>query len=188
MSRIGIQPVKILNGAEIKMESENIKVKGPKGELSQWIDPRINIEVLKDKNEVVLSIKNKEDQFKVKNLWGLYRVLIFNMIQGVTQGFSKELVIEGVGYNFSVQDKKLVLNIGFSHTVDYVLKPGIEAKVEKNSLIISGIDKQIVGQVAAEIRGKKPAEPYKGKGIRYKDEVVRRKIGKKAAGSGEGKE
>jgi large subunit ribosomal protein L6 len=176
MSRIGKQPIQIPEGVEVKINDQNIVVKGPKGELTRIIRPELKVE-LKGKEIWVTPVK------KTKNtsaLWGLTRVLIFNMIEGVTKGFEKKLEIEGVGYRASVQGNKLVLNLGFSHPVEIEPPKGIEIKADKNIITVAGIDKQLVGQVAANIRAKRKPEPYKGKGIRYMGEVIRRKAGKKA--------
>lgn len=176
MSRIGKQPTIIPNGVEIKIDGDLITVKGKKGELIQKLVPEIKVE-MKDK-----TITLQESQ-KTKNslaLWGTFRALIFNMIQGVSNGFQKKLIIEGIGYKAALNGNKLILNLGFSHPIEIEAPKGIEFKVEKNTILISGADKQIVGQVAANIRIQKKPEPYKGKGIRYEGEIIRRKDGKKA--------
>lgn len=176
MSRIGKQPIIIPNGVEIKIDGDLITVKGKKGELIQKLVPEIKVE-MKDK-----TITLQESQ-KTKNslaLWGTFRALIFNMIQGVSNGFQKKLIIEGIGYKAALNGNKLILNLGFSHPIEIEAPKGIEFKVEKNTILISGADKQIVGQVAANIRIQKKPEPYKGKGIRYEGEIIRRKDGKKA--------
>jgi large subunit ribosomal protein L6 len=176
MSRIGKQPIQVPDNVDVKLDKDLIVVKGPKGELSQKLHSDIEVEV-KDK-EILIKLKGK-----VKNtaLWGTFRSLIANMIEGVTNGFGKKLIFEGVGYKASVSNNKLVLNLGYSHPIEIEAPQGIELKVEKNTIIISGIDKQLVGETAAIIRSKRKPEPYKGKGIRYEDEVIRRKVGKKAA-------
>jgi len=179
MSRIGKQPVNIPDGVEVENDGFEIKVKGPKGELIQEIPSEIKIEI-KDK-EVIVTPKRKTKNSPA--LWGLLRTLIFNMIEGVVNGYEKKLEIEGVGYRATLEGDKIVLNIGFSHSVDIQAPEGIEFKVEKNLITVSGIDKQLVGQVAADIRAKKKPEPYKGKGIHYLGEVIRRKAGKKTAGT-----
>ena len=179
MSRIGKQPIEIPEGVEIKIEQGEIKVKGPKGELVQDI-PR-EIEVTIKEGEVILNLKKKTANAPA--LWGLLRSLIFNMIEGVTKGFEKQLEIEGVGYRVALEGNKLVLSIGYSHPVNVEAPQGIEFKVEKNLITVSGINKQLVGQVAADIRDQKKPEPYKGKGIHYLGEVIRRKAGKKTAGT-----
>ena len=179
MSRIGRQPIIISDGVEVKIDGDLILVKGKKGELSQKIVPSVKIEI-KGK-----TISLKQDN-KTKNglaLWGTLRALIANMVEGVSKGFSKKLIIEGIGFKATVNGSKLVLNLGFSHPVEILAPKGIEFKVEKNTILISGIDKQVVGQVAANIRVQKKPEPYKGKGIRYDGEIIRRKDGKKAVGT-----
>ena len=186
MSKIGKQLIIIPENVEIKINQQEIKVKGPQGELSQSIPPQIKL-ILKDL-PAKGSAKGKElqviPQEKSKNssaLWGLLRALIFNMVKGVTEGFEKKLEIEGVGYRASLQGNKLILSLGFSHPIEVVAPAGIEFKVDKNVITISGIDKQMVGQIAAKIRAYRKPEPYKGKGIHYVGEVIRRKAGKKAA-------
>jgi large subunit ribosomal protein L6 len=179
MSRIGKQPITIPDNVEVKIDKGEIEIKGPKGKLTQVIPDEIEV-TIKEK-EIVVALKKK-----IKNspaLWGLLRTLIFNMIQGVTEGYEKQLEIEGVGYRATLQGNKLVLNIGFSHPVEIEAPAGIEFKVERNIITVSGIDKQLVGQVAAKIRSKRKPEPYKGKGIHYVGEVIRRKAGKKTAGT-----
>jgi len=179
MSRIGKQPIEIPEGVEVKVGQGEIRVKGPKGELVQEI-PR-EVEVSVKEKEVIVNLKHKSGNGPA--LWGLVRTLIANMVQGVTQGFEKQLEIEGVGYRAALEGKKLVLSLGFSHPVEIEAPEGIEFKVEKNLITVSGIGKQLVGQVAADIRSKKKPEPYKGKGIHYVGEVIRRKAGKKAVGT-----
>lgn len=176
MSRIGKQPIKILDNVEVKLDADLLTVKGPKGELKQKIHPNIDLEI-KDKEILVGLKKGKE---KNTAIWGTFRSLIANMIIGATKGFEKRLVFEGVGYRSSVSGNKLVLNLGYSHPIEIEAPKGIEFKVEKNTIIISGIDKQLVGEIAANIRAKRKPEPYKGKGIRYEDETIKRKAGKKA--------
>ncbi len=175
MSRIGKKPIVIPENVEVKIEAGQIIVKGPKGELKQSIPSQIKLD-LTDKELIVIP------QEKSKNtpaLWGLIRTLVFNMSKGVTEGFEKKLEIEGVGYRVSLQGNKLILNVGLSHPIEIEAPAGIEFKVDKNIITVSGIDKQLVGQVAAKIRAYRKPEPYKGKGIRYLGEVVRRKAGKK---------
>ncbi|NQU99935.1 MAG: 50S ribosomal protein L6 [Parcubacteria group bacterium] len=179
MSRIGKLPVSIPEGVEIKITEENIICKGPKGELKLDLDPSVKIEQ-KD-SEIVVSL---EDNTR-KAMWGTYRQLIFNLIEGVTKGFEKKLEVVGVGYKAQAQGKKIVITVGYTNPVEMEAPEGIEFKVEKNIIAISGIDKQQVGQTAAEIRQVKTPEPYKGKGIRYVGEHVRKKEGKKAATSEE---
>ena len=181
MSKIGKKPIDIPAGITVSADSNNVAVKGSKGELSVTVDSIIKVEV-KD-NKVVLSLK-KETK-KANALWGLSRSLIANMIYGIEKGYEKELELQGVGYKVAQKGNDLELNLGFSHPVNFKAPEGIEFKIEKNKITISGIDKQLVGQVTADIRSLKKPEPYKGKGIRYVGEQVRRKVGKKAAGAGE---
>lgn len=179
MSRVGKQPIQIPEGVEVKLDNDFVIVKGSKGELKNEIRSEIKVEI-KDKE-----IKLKPVKFHkgTQALWGTYRSHIANMIEGVTKGFEKKLEIQGVGYRANLEGKDLVLSLGFSHPIKMKAPEGIEFKVEKNAITISGIDKQLVGQVAAEIRSKRKPEPYKGKGIRYEGEVVRRKAGKKVVGT-----
>lgn len=179
MSRIGKQPIQIPENVEVKISQDEIKIKGPKGELNQSIPSQIKV-VSKEK-ELIVTPRQKTKETPA--LWGLFRSLIFNMVQGVIQGFEKKLEIEGVGYKASLQGNKLVLNLGFSHPIEIEAPAGIEFKVDKNIITVSGIDKQLVGQLAAKIRAQRKPEPYKGKGIHYLGEVIRRKAGKKAVGT-----
>lgn len=183
MSRIGKNPVEIPQGVEVRLEKNKIIVKGPKGELTQEIHPKVSIE--KKDNQIIVSIKNPVDK-QERSLWGTFRKLISNMVEGVTEGFGKELDVVGIGYKVALSGKKLTLNVGFSHPVDYELPEGIEAKVDKNKITIIGADKQKVGQVASEIRKIRKPEPYKGKGIKYTDEIIRKKAGKAAKAVGAG--
>jgi len=177
MSRIGKQAITIPNGVTVTINGSMVVVKGPKGELKQEVHPVVKV-TTSDK-ELILSVV-RPDEKEEKSVWGLMRTLIANMIVGVTEGFFKKLEVIGVGYKVVVTGKKLVLNVGYSHPVEMTLPEGIEGKVEKNTLTISGIDKQLVGEISAQIRRVRKPEPYKGKGIRYIDEVVRRKAGKTA--------
>lgn len=182
MSKIGKQPINIPVGVTVSVsEGNEVVVKGPKGELTGKIDSKVSIEV-KD-NLVLVSVKN--DTKKYYAVWGLSRVLIANMIEGTQKGFEKKLEIQGIGYKVIQKGNNLELSLGFSHVIEFKAPEGIEFNVEKNIITISGINKQLVGQVAADIRSKKKPEPYKGKGIRYLGEQVRRKVGKKVAGTGE---
>lgn len=176
MSRIGIKPIPVPGGVTIEIGSGNdILVKGPKGQLSQKLSPRVDI-VQEDSQ---LRVTRSTEQREVKALHGLTRSLLNNMVVGVTDGFTKVLEIQGVGYRAQMQGKNLVLNVGFSHPVNLVPPEGITYTVEGNNRVtVSGIDKQVVGEEAARIRGVRPPEPYKGKGIRYAGEFVRRKAGK----------
>ncbi len=178
MSRIGNKPVVIDDKVELKIENNLIKVKGPKGELStEIVDERIKFEVIE--NELVFS--RSSDSPEVRSLHGLYRSLVANDIQGVLEGYSKTLVLQGVGHRASLKGNDIEILCGFSHPVVFEKVEGITFEVpDQNTIIVSGIDKALVGQVTANIRAIKPPEPYKGKGIRYKDEYVRRKAGKAA--------
>lgn len=181
MSRIGKKPIAIPDGVEIRNEAGKITVKGPKGELARVFKSQINFEI-KDRSVVLKPAKPEPDK-SVLALWGTYASHLKNMIEGVSGGFSKTLLIEGIGFRAQAEGKNLVLNLGFSHPVKKSVSAGIEIKIEKNKITVSGLDKELVGQTAAEIRMLKKPEPYKGKGIRYENEVVRRKAGKKAAAS-----
>jgi large subunit ribosomal protein L6 len=177
MSKVGRKPVDIPKGVELRIAQDRISAKGPKGELTFEMDPRIKIEI-KDHQAHVL--REGEDRF-VRALHGLVRSQLANMMAGVTEGYEKTLEIIGVGFKAQVQGRQLVMNLGFSHPVSFDIPKGIEAQVDKQTTIkIKGIDKYQVGQIAAKIRGIRPPEPYKGKGIRYADEHVRIKEGKKA--------
>lgn len=176
MSRIGKKIIQIPNGVTVNINNSTVSVKGPKGELTQEIHGDITVEV-KD-GVVVLGAK---DPKLASHFWGLYRALIANMVKGVTEGFKKELEIIGVGYRASKSGENLVLNIGFSHPVVFTPQKGITIDVTENTKIsVSGASKDIVGLTAAKIRAIRKPEPYKGKGIKYSTEVVRRKAGKAA--------
>jgi len=179
MSRIGRKTIKIPEGVEIKTEGQKVTGKGPKGELSITINPDVKV-VSNDGVVKVTVAENRESDKLTKTFWGTTRSLVNNMIIGVTDGFTKKLEIVGVGYSAQVSGQKIVLKMGFSQPVEVEAPAGIELKVEKNIILVSGIDKVLVGQVAARIREVRKPEPYKGKGIRYIDEHVRKKAGKKA--------
>ena len=176
MSRIGKLPVQIPDSVTLEIKGNVVTAKGPKGELAVNIDPEITIEQ-KDGN---LHVLRPSDEKTYRAMHGLYRALIANMIQGITEGYEKRLEVIGVGFRALMNGKNIVLSVGLSH--DTVIKPPeeIEFAVEKNVIIVRGINKQVVGQVAAKIRSLRPPEPYKGKGIRYQDEYIRRKAGKSA--------
>ncbi len=174
-------PIELPEGTQAKIEKGFIIVKGPKGELKTKMHSVIKTEIT-DK-EIKLSIDNQDDG-KSKALWGLYRSLIKNMVVGVNESYTKKLEINGVGYKAAASGSKLTLNLGYSHPVIYELPEGIKAEVQANVIIINGIDKQLVGEVSAQIRKIRKPEPYKGKGIKYSDEILRRKAGK-TAGKGE---
>jgi large subunit ribosomal protein L6 len=176
MSRIGSKPVEIPDGVNVTLNAQDITVKGGKGELSMALLE--DVTVAQEDNQIVVT--PRDDSKRARSMWGLQRSLIQNMVIGVSEGFTRELEIQGVGYRAAVQGNNLSLQLGFSHDVEFPIPEGIEIKCERPTAIaISGIDKQKVGQVAAEIRGYRPPEPYKGKGVRYAGEYVFRKEGKK---------
>jgi large subunit ribosomal protein L6 len=177
MSRIGKLPIKVPETVKVDLDGTKIKVIGPKGELSYKFRSSINVE-LKDN---IISVSVKKETKTSAGYFGLTRTLISNMIEGVTEGFEKKLEFHGVGYRAALEGRDLVMHLGFSHPIRYVPREGIEIKVEKNTISVSGIDKQLVGQTAAEIREFKKPEPYKGKGIKYEGERIKRKAGKAAA-------
>jgi len=178
MSRIGRLPVPILKGVEIKEANGTVNVKGPKGELTLDLHPDIRVVLEGDE----LRVERPSDQKPHRALHGLTRALIANMVTGVTSGFSKTLEIVGVGYRAEVKGKGLTLSLGFSHPIEYVPVEGIKLECpNQTTVVVSGIDKQQVGQTAAEIRSFRPPEPYKGKGVRYQNEHIRRKAGKTAS-------
>lgn len=177
MSRIGKKPIEIPKGVEVKVESNTVIVKGPKGELQKEIPLEIKIEIKDDK----IFVSPGKETKRAKAFWGLFRTLIFNMIKGVTDGYEKKLEIHGVGYRANLEGEDLILLVGFSHPVKIDKVEGIEFLVEKSIITVSGINKELVGQIAAKIRKVRPPEPYKGKGIRYLGEEIRRKAGKKVA-------
>ena len=177
MSRIGKQPISVPSGVEITIEPELVKVKGPKGELAERKNR--DIEVKQENGEVVVT--RPTDRGEHRALHGLTRSLIANMVEGVTEGYSKELEIQGVGYRAQLQGSKLVLALGYSHPVEMDAPAGIDFEVpQPTRVVVRGISKQVVGEVAANIRKQRPPEPYKGKGIRYEGEYVMRKVGKRA--------
>jgi large subunit ribosomal protein L6 len=178
MSRIGRQPVAIPSGVTVNVQGSKVSVKGPKGELSLDLHAFITVKVNHGRIEVVCGREDKES----KAIFGTTRSLIANMVQGVHQGYSKDLEIQGVGFRANVQGKKLVLSLGYSHPIEYMVPDGIALKVADGTAInVSGPDKHLVGQVSARIKALYPPEPYKGKGVRLKGEYVRRKVGKTVA-------
>ncbi|MFH0780111.1 MAG: 50S ribosomal protein L6 [Parcubacteria group bacterium] len=177
MSRIGKKPVDIPAGVEVKIDNDLVLVKGGKGALSLRLHPKVKAEARDGKIFVAI---NDESVAKQKALWGLYRSLINNLVIGVTRGFEKKLEVNGIGYKAAVFGRKLILNVGFSHPVEFALADGVNCSVEKNIITLSGSDKQLVGEMAACIRRIRKPEPYKGTGIKYLEEVIRRKAGKTA--------
>jgi len=177
MSRIGKRPVPLPKGVTAQMSGQRITVKGPKGEIGRTIHEDLSVAI----EDASVLVKRPTDETKHKALHGLTRTLIANMVEGVTKGFQKALEIQGVGYKAEPKGAEIQLLVGYSHPVRYKPPQGIKIVIENNTLVkIEGIDKELVGQVAAEIRSVRPPEPYKGKGIRYQGEQVRRKAGKTA--------
>jgi len=174
MSRIGKLPIILPNATEATMASGVITVTGTKGELTQAINPKMKIDI----NDRVITVTQKTNDIEATQFHGLTRTLIDNMVKGVSEGFKKELEINGIGYRAAVSGNKLTLNLGYSHPIEYTVPEGIHVTVEKNIVVVSGADKQKVGQVAAEIRAYRKPEPYKGKGVKYVTEHIRRKAGK----------
>jgi large subunit ribosomal protein L6 len=176
MSRIGKKPVPLPKGVTATVKDGTVSVKGPKGELKTRLSGDIEASV--SEKAITLTPRSTED--RVRALWGMQRTLVNNLVTGVTQGFSQKLEINGVGYRAAVQGRKLQLQLGFSHDVDYPIPEGIQIVAEKPTMLtVSGSDKQLVGQVASEIRAYRLPEPYKGKGVKYAEEHIRRKEGKK---------
>jgi len=181
MSRIGRKPIVIPSGVELKVQGSNVKVKGPKGELQRDCHPNMKIEATDGQVLVTRPTDSRTD----RSLHGLTRTLINNMVVGVSEGYMKQLNIVGVGYKVDLKGKDLVMQLGFSHPINYPVPDGIEFEVDSKAgtIKVKGINKEIVGQTSAEIRKFRPPEPYKGKGVMYSDERIRRKAGKAAAGS-----
>jgi len=174
MSRIGKEPVVIADKVQVNLDGARVSVKGPKGEISYTFTDKVRI-----KKEATTIVIDAVDSSKTsRSLWGTTRTVIYNMVKGVSEGFTKSLEYSGVGYKASVKGKTLELNLGFSHPINYKLPEGISAKVERNVIHISGCNKETVGQAAAKIRSFRPPEPYKGKGIKYITEKIVRKAGK----------
>ncbi len=179
MSRIGKMPIAVPAGVDVKIDGSTVTVKGPKGTLTKEFKPSMTIKT----EGASITVERPDDTKESRSLHGLTRTLISNMVKGVTEGYSKELEVNGVGYRVQKQGKDLVMNLGYSHQV--VVSDTDDIKIESpapNKIIITGIDKQKVGQFASEVRSKRPPEPYKGKGIKYVDEVIRRKEGKAGKG------
>jgi len=180
MSRIGKQPVKLPKGVEVRLDGPTITVKGPKGTLTQWVDPRIKVEIDLPGEQVRFS--RATDLREERALHGLYRALCRNMVEGVTQGYSKRLEIHGVGYQAKIEKSLLSLSVGFSLPVVLEIPKGIALEAPNPTTVdVKGIDRQLVGEFAARIRAVRPPEPYKGKGIRFAGEQIRRKAGKSMA-------
>jgi len=177
MSRIGKKPVAIPKGVTVNVTSGQIAVKGPKGELKRKVPTGVAVKVEGDK-----VVATRGDDGRVNRAkHGLIRALVANMVKGVTTGFSRELEINGVGYKAEPKGKSVLFTLGYSHTIDFPLPQGIEAKMEKNKLTLSGIDRELLGETAAKVRSLRPPEPYKGKGIKYVEETIKRKVGKAGA-------
>ncbi|MFH1522298.1 MAG: 50S ribosomal protein L6 [Patescibacteria group bacterium] len=188
MSRLGKLPIILPQGTQVKVEDGFIVVKGPKGELKEKLNSLVKI-VTQDTSagiaqgkEVIVSVTNPQNKTE-RSMWGLFRSLINNMVLGVNQSFEKKLEVNGVGYKASANGNILTLNVGYSHPVEFKIPEGISIEVERNIIIVSGIDKQLVGEVTSQIRRVRKPEPYKGKGIKYIDEIIRRKVGKSAVKS-----
>jgi len=179
MSRVGKKPIVIPSGVQVQTSGNSILVKGPRGELSRIIHSDIKAEV-GEKEVIIVPLRETK---KSSALWGLTRALVANMVEGVKEGYEKKLEFEGVGFRANVEGDMLVFALGFSHPVRFKLPQGISAKVEKSVITLNGINKELIGETAASIRRLKPPEPYKGKGIRYRGEIIRRKAGKKAVAS-----
>ena len=182
MSKIGKKPITIPEGVEVIARDFEVSVKGPKGQKDIPLHPKVKVAVAG--KEVTVSVTSPDNR-RQKALWGTFRSLVAGAVQGVASGFEKRLEVIGVGYKAAISGTKLILNLGYSHPIEMEIPKGLEAKVEKNVIVIAGFDKQQVGQFTALIRSKRKPEPYKGKGIKYSDEVIRRKAGKvvKAVGS-----
>ena len=178
MSRVGRKPISVPAGVDCKLDGVELKVKGPKGQLERKLHPNMQVTIESD----LITVTRPTDGRIDRSLHGLTRTLVSNMVIGVTEGFSKTLNIVGVGYKVDLKGKALNLSLGYSHTIDYPAPEGIEFDVDskKNIIIVKGKDKEVVGQVAAEIRKLRPPEPYKGKGVMYENEKIRRKAGKTA--------
>jgi large subunit ribosomal protein L6 len=177
MSRIGRKPVTVPKGVQVTVKDKKVTVKGPKGELSKDIPAIVTVKVDKDTVEVARA----DDDGPTRASHGLVRALINNMVEGVTKGFERKLEINGVGYKAEVAGQKLTMSLGYSHPINFELPKGITAKVDKNVLSLFGIDRELLGLTAAKVRSFRPPEPYKGKGVKYVEEVIKRKVGKTGA-------
>ena len=178
MSRIGKQPIPLPDGVKVEIKDDKVSVKGPKGALERNFVPLVTLET--DGRSAVVK-PTTDDSRQARAFHGLFRTLVNNMVVGVSTGFSKQLELVGVGYKAELQGQALNLAVGFSHPVNFPLPQGVEAQIDRQKITISGIDKEAVGQTAAKIRALRPPEPYKGKGIKYSDEIIRRKAGKAGA-------
>jgi large subunit ribosomal protein L6 len=168
-------PVKLPSGVEAKIDGQQLQIKGPKGSLQRALNPLVSVSVEGGR----LQVQPADDSLKARGMWGLYRTLLQNMVVGVSQGYKRVLEINGVGYRAEAAGKMLKLTLGYSHPVEFPLPEGVAAAVEKNTVItLTGIDNELLGQTAATIRAFRPPEPYKGKGIKYAEETIRRKVGK----------
>ncbi len=177
MSRIGKQPIPIPKGVEVKLEGDSIAVKGPKGKLERQVHPKVHVDI--DSDNIVVSVSDQTRESKAFH--GLFRALISNMVTGVTNGFEKVLEIVGVGYRAELKGNTAIFHLGYSHPINFDLPDGIEAKIDKTKVTLNSIDKELLGRTAAKIRSFRKPEPYKGKGIKYADEIIRRKAGKAGA-------
>lgn len=177
MSRIGKQPIPVPNGVIVEIADSTVRVKGPRGELSRALPPRITV----TRQDAALVVERPSESNQHKALHGLTRTLVANMVTGVTDGFTRRLEVNGVGYRAAVSGGSLVLQVGFSHPVIYPAPDGVTFGVQGNAILVSGADKELVGEVAAQVRRVRPPEPYKGKGIKYAEETIRRKAGKAGA-------
>jgi len=177
MSRIGKKPIAIPKGVEVRFEGDRLKVKGPKGELNLNVHPDVKLDI--EDNSIAVSVVDETRESR--SIHGLFRVLIDNMVTGVTKGFERILEIVGVGYRAELKGRTAVFNLGYSHPINFELPEGIDAKIEKTKITLSGIDRELLGMTAAKIRSFRKPEPYKGKGIKYAGEMIRRKAGKTGA-------
>jgi large subunit ribosomal protein L6 len=181
MSRIGKKPIPVPSGVEISIAGAEIIVKGPKGTLKRTLHPHVSaaLETRDGGKEIIVTVKDP-DEVRDRALWGLFRALFAGMVEGVTRGFEKKLEVIGIGYKVAGGGARLTLDVGFSHPVEFALPAGVTAAIEKNVITLTGADKEALGETAARIRRIREPEPYKGKGIKYIDEVIRRKAGKAA--------
>ena len=182
MSRIGKKPVLLPQGVSATVAGQAVTIKGPKGELSLTLHPHASVSEQQEEGVSSLEIAVLDPEREDRAIWGTMRALLAQMVKGVTDGYSKGLELNGVGFKMNLQGNVLTFSLGFSHDVKYTLPASVAAKIENNVLTLSGVDAQAVGRVAAEIRALKKPEPYKGKGFRYLDEIIRRKAGKAAKG------